>query len=55
MGLRAFAMQAGVTCFSLVAAEIDDLHGFTSVLFAAAVCQLLSYLAIRIGVREVRS
>jgi predicted MFS family arabinose efflux permease len=55
MGLRAFAMQAGVGVFALTAAGLQLDHGFAAVLYAAAGCQLLSYLAIRFGVREVRA
>jgi predicted MFS family arabinose efflux permease len=52
MGLRSFAMQAGVVAFAVVAAPLERANGFHSVLLAAAGCQALCYAAIRLGVRE---
>lgn len=54
MGLRGFAMQAGVAVFALVAAPIAAGSGFHGVLLLAAGCQFVSYLAIRFGVRGMR-
>lgn len=54
MGVRAFAMQAGVGSFALVAGGLEAGHGFGAVLLAAAACQAFVYLAIRFGVRERR-
>ncbi|MBL8727662.1 MAG: MFS transporter [Planctomycetes bacterium] len=53
MGLRGFAMQAGVAAFALGAAPVAAELGFRGVLMLAALCQFLSYVAIRFGVREV--
>jgi predicted MFS family arabinose efflux permease len=54
MGVRAFMMQFGVFAFAqLVPTEGEG--WFQSVLYAAAGCQLVSYLAIRFFVREGRS
>lgn len=50
MGLRGFGMQLGVGAFALGSAALPG--DFSSVLLLAAGCQLLSYLAIRFGVRE---
>lgn len=51
MGLRAFAMQLGVFAFAaLVPAAGDD--WFPTVLYAAAGCQVASYLLVRFFVRE---
>lgn len=52
MGLRGFCMQLGVGGFALGAAEAGSRFGFRGVLMLAAGCQVLSYLAIRFGVRE---
>ena len=52
MGLRSFCMQLGVGLFALGAASISANLGFRGVLFLAAGCQLISYLAIRFGVHE---
>ena len=52
MGLRGFCMQVGVFLFAIGAARITPALGFVGVLQLAAGCQLLSYLAIRFGVRE---
>jgi DHA1 family inner membrane transport protein len=54
MGLRGFAMQAGVFLFALGASELTADLGFRGVLVMAAACQVGSYLAIRFGVREPR-
>ena len=51
MGLRGFCMQVGVFLFALAAAPMTSSLGFRGVLLMAAGCQLLSYLAIRFGVR----
>ncbi|GDY02191.1 MFS transporter [Planctomycetota bacterium] len=52
MGLRAFAMQIGVTLFALAAAQVEVGFGFAGVLLAASACQALVYVVIRVGVRE---
>ncbi len=54
MGLRAFAMQLGVFLFAQCV-PTDSSMGFSLVLYAAAGCQLVSYVVIRFGVREGRS
>jgi predicted MFS family arabinose efflux permease len=54
MGLRAFCMQAGVGMFAAMAGSIEAEIGFAAVLYAAACCQALSFLAIRLFVREGR-
>lgn len=54
MGLRGFAMQAGVALFALAAAPIAAEFEFRGVLILAAACQFGSYVAIRFGVRERR-
>jgi MFS transporter, DHA1 family, inner membrane transport protein len=51
MGLRGFAMQLGVGAFAMGAASVSGRLGFEGVLGLAAGCQLLSYGAIRFGVR----
>ncbi|MGE3171899.1 MAG: MFS transporter [Planctomycetota bacterium] len=51
MGLRACSMQLGVFLFAQFV-RADGPGGFGAVLYAAAGCQVASYLAIRIGVRE---
>lgn len=53
MGVRAFAQQMGVFAFAQ-AVPADGPGGFATVLYAAAGCQLVSYLTIRFGVREAR-
>ena len=50
MGLRGFGMQLGVGAFALGSAALPG--DFSTVLLLAAGCQLLSYAAIRFGVRE---
>lgn len=52
MGLRACSMQVGVALFALAAARIEPGFGFAGVLMAASACQALTYIAIRVGVRE---
>jgi len=52
MGLRSFAMQAGVSAFAMVAAMLEPGQGFGAVLFAAACCQALCYAVVRLGIRE---
>ncbi|MFN3244450.1 MAG: MFS transporter [Planctomycetota bacterium] len=52
MGLRGFCMQLGVFLFALGASGLTDRLGFRGVLMLGAACQLGSYLAIRLGVRE---
>ncbi len=52
MGLRGFAMQAGVVGFALAAGPLAGELGFAGVLYLAAGCQLGSYLAIRLWVHE---
>jgi predicted MFS family arabinose efflux permease len=52
MGLRAFAMQAGVVAFAMVAKELEPGRGFGAVLLAAAGCQALCYAVVRLGIRE---
>src|SRR5262245_10987141 len=54
MGVRAFAQQFGVFAFAQFVPS-EPPYGFSTVLYAAAACQVASYLAIRLGVREVRS
>jgi predicted MFS family arabinose efflux permease len=54
MGVRAFAQQFGVFAFAQFVPG-EGQYGFATVLYAAAACQIGSYLAIRLGVREVRS
>jgi MFS transporter, DHA1 family, inner membrane transport protein len=54
MGVRGAVMQIGVFGFAVSAAPIGAELGFRGVLMLAAACQLLSYLVIRFGVREVR-
>ncbi|MCB9885559.1 MAG: MFS transporter [Planctomycetes bacterium] len=54
MGMRGFAMQMGVAGFALAAVPIGAQAGFSGVLWFAAACQVLSYLAIRVGVRRAR-
>lgn len=52
MGLRGFCMQLGVFLFAMGAAQVAQRLDFEAVLTLAAGCQMLSYIAIRIGVRE---
>ncbi|MCB9876402.1 MAG: MFS transporter [Planctomycetes bacterium] len=52
MGIRGFCMQLGVGLFALGAARLGADLGFRGVLQLAAGCQALSYMAIRLGVRE---
>lgn len=52
MGLRGFCMQLGVFLFALGASGFTERLGFRGVLMLGALCQLGSYLAIRVGVRE---
>ena len=54
MSLRGFAMQVGVGIFAVVAAPLADRLGFHGVLFLAAGWQFVSYVAIRMWVREGR-
>ena len=54
MGLRGFAMQAGVAVFAFAAVPVEREFAFRGVLILAAACQFLSYAAIRFGVRERR-
>ena len=54
MGVRGAVMQVGVFGFAVSAAPLNAALGFGGVLMLAAACQLLSYLAIQFGVREVR-
>ncbi len=54
MGLRGFAMQMGVAGFALAAVPIGAQAGFSGILWFAAGCQVLSYVAIRVGVRRAR-
>lgn len=54
MGLRGFLMQAGVGAFALIAASLDLRHGFGAVLWLAVGFQAVSYLVIRLFVREGR-
>jgi DHA1 family putative efflux transporter-like MFS transporter len=54
MSWRGFAMQVGVGGFAFAAAPLADRLGFRGVLFLAAACQLASYVAIRLWVREGR-
>ncbi len=54
MGLRGAAMQVGVVAFAAAASPVSREYGFRGVLILAAVCQFVSYAAIRFGVREVR-
>ena len=54
MGVRGAVMQLGVFGFALASGPIADQLGFRGVLMFAAGCQLLSYLAIRFWVSEVR-
>ena len=54
MGLRAFVMQLGIAGFALLAPWVREVGGsFRAVLYAAAACLVLSYAAVRFGVREV--
>ena len=53
MGMRAFFMQLGVGLFAATAGELQVGVGFQAVLYAAAACQVGSYLAIRLFVKEV--
>lgn len=55
MGLRAFVMQLGVAGFAQLAPFVQEGGGFRGVLYAAAGCQVASYVAVRFGVREVRA
>jgi MFS transporter, DHA1 family, inner membrane transport protein len=55
MGLRGFCMQVGVFLFAIGASWLAPRLGFTGVLQLAAGCQLLSYLSIRLGVKEPAS
>lgn len=52
MGLRAGAQQAGVGLFALAVAPWYSSTGFGIVVTTAVACQVLSYVAIRFGVRE---
>lgn len=52
MGLRGFCMQLGVFLFAMGAAQVAQRLDFQAVLTLATGCQFLSYIAIRIGVRE---
>lgn len=53
MGLRGFCMQLGIGAFALGASQLArDPKDFGPVFTLAAGCQLLSYVAIRVGVRE---
>jgi predicted MFS family arabinose efflux permease len=54
MGLRGFCMQLGVFLFAVGASGLTERMGFRGVLLLGAGCQLGSYLAIRLGVREPR-
>lgn len=54
MGLRGFLMQAGVGGFALAAGVIERERSFAAVLWLAVGFQALSYLAIRLFVREGR-
>lgn len=54
MGLRACVQQLGVSLFAQLVPS-DGGAGFATVLYAAAGCQLVSYLAIRFGVREANA
>ena len=54
MGMRGCVMQLGVFAFALSAAPIASELGFSGVLLLAAGWQLLSLLAIGLGVRGVR-
>lgn len=54
MGLRAFAMQLGVFLFAEFVPTVGE-HWFATVLYAAAGCQLASYLLVRFFVREGRT
>lgn len=52
MGLRGFLMQVGVGGFALAAAVLERERSFAAVLWLAVGFQALSYLAIRLFVRE---
>jgi predicted MFS family arabinose efflux permease len=52
MGLRGFLMQVGVGGFALAAAALERERSFAAVLWLAVGFQALSYLAIRLFVRE---
>ena len=52
MGLRGFCMQLGVALFALGALGLSERLGFRGVLMLGASCQLGSYVAIRLGVKE---
>lgn len=54
MGLRGAVMQFGVFGFALAARPIAEALQFRGVLWFAAACQLASFVAIRIWVREGR-
>lgn len=54
MSLRGFAMQIGVGIFAMAAAPLADRLGFHGVLFLAAGWQFVSYVVIRMWVREGR-
>lgn len=54
MGLRGCVMQLGVVSFALAAAPVVSEYGFEGVLWFAALCQLASYAAIRLGVPRGR-
>jgi len=54
MGLRGFCMQLGVFLFAVGASGFTEQLGFRGVLLLGAACQLGSYLAIRLGVKEPR-
>jgi MFS transporter, DHA1 family, inner membrane transport protein len=52
MGMRAAAQQAGVFLFAIGAGPLYDTFGFKAVVVMAGACQALSYVAIRLGVKE---
>jgi predicted MFS family arabinose efflux permease len=52
MSWRGFAMQIGVSGFAVAAAPLAERLGFRGVLFLAAGCQFVSYVLIRMWVRE---
>ncbi|MGC6487827.1 MAG: MFS transporter, partial [Planctomycetota bacterium] len=54
MGLRGFCMQLGVFLFAVGASGFTERWGFRGVLLFGAACQLGSYLAVRLGVKEPR-
>ena len=54
MGLRGFAMQAGVVGFALAAGPLEARFGFSASLWLAAACQAASFVTIGVFVRGMR-